>query len=372
MRALSMLLAAVQSLQQPDNYILVSTPSRSMITVYQPGGNRTQVLLAKGLVEPYGMAIDDSNGRLYIADPGAGQILMTKLKTVTEGGERKLQTHGGLISIKRGVQVRNMACDFRGDLYFSDEAKNQILRISSGQLDMMAKSEQPVTDDRPQEELIGMEKIPNPRITTVFTRPNTTKISAPGGIAVDATVDGFMFWANKKGGETAGSLTRALLGNFSAAPESMGFFGENTYGVCLTHNNVFTTSKEKNIRAMPKRGGESHVITESLLTPRGCAFDGDGSVYVADWTGNAVYSIPGNMLKLGPQNETKVFEVEAPYGMAMYHAPEVKSSTLASVEAAVGWGSTSSSSSATTLDGRSSAAGLGVTAVFVAVVAVMQ
>ena len=46
-------------------------------------------------------------------------------------------------------------------------------------------------------------------------------------------------------------------------------------------------------------------ISDRLLGPRGCSWDGDATVYIADKAAGALYSFPGNMHNLAPAKLTK-------------------------------------------------------------------
>jgi len=61
------------------------------------------------------------------------------------------------------------------------------------------------------------------------------------------------------------------------------------------------------------------MATSSLMEPRGCAFDGDGTVYVADKGGNAVYSLPANANAYSLDTPlSKVASVQGAFGVAVY------------------------------------------------------
>ena len=65
-------------------------------------------------------------------------------------------------------------------------------------------------------------------------------------------------------------------------------FGAQVYGICIAGNNVYYTDKRTNLYGVKKHGGGIATISESMKGPRGCAWDGDGTIYVADMEGGKV------------------------------------------------------------------------------------
>ena len=64
--------------------------------------------------------------------------------------------------------------------------------------------------------------------------------------------------------------------------------GAQVYGICIAGNNVYYTDKRTNLYGVKKHGGGIATISESMKGPRGCAWDGDGTIYVADMEGGKV------------------------------------------------------------------------------------
>ena len=92
------------------------------------------------------------------------------------------------------------------------------------------------------------------------------------------------------------------------------------YGVCLSQNNVFYTSSQSFMYGVKKSGGAIATVSDKLLGPRGCAWDGDGTVFVADKTAKAIYSFAGNMHVLAPAQLTKAYEYDDAFGLAVIQA----------------------------------------------------
>ena len=47
------------------------------------------------------------------------------------------------------------------------------------------------------------------------------------------------------------------------------------------------------------------MVTDKLLEPRGYVWDGDGTIFVADRGGGAVYGLPSNSLRLRAMHGTE-------------------------------------------------------------------
>jgi hypothetical protein len=146
-------------------------------------------------------------------------------------------------------------------------------------------------------------------------------VSAPGGIATD---NFHVFWTNKAVGTLVGSVVKGFETppetNVAASVKAIAKNAVKVYGVCLSMNNVFYTDSEAYVYAVKKTGGAIAEVSSKMIQPRGCAWDGDGTVYIADKGGNAVYSFPGNMHTLTPMKLTKAVDFEDAFGLAVISA----------------------------------------------------
>merc|ERR1719311_1372838 len=175
-------------------------------------------------------------------------------------------------------------------------------------------------------------------------------VSRPAGIAAD----GFhLFWANKDNGNIRGSLVEALEKPYKKVPGKTGVvavLGRNpsrVYGVCASRTNVFFTGENKYLYAakkIPKKPwqGKQIAVEDDLVAPRGCAWDGDGSIYVADKGGNAIWVLPASMGTLSAHaDEDKLLEVKNPYGLAVFRPPEaignVQYSATSKIRLSLAW-----------------------------------
>lgn len=286
-------------------FLLVSSPRGARISwVGLPDGPPSaarlapQTLLEGGaLMHPQGVAVDQRNRRLVVADPDNQTIW-----------SYRLEVHGGKLhavtppdQVVRGLESRWVAVDSNGNVLFSDEPESRIWKIS------WAPPEQ-----RQGEEQGGEASV------LYYGGSETQQVNAPGGVAADNM---YVYWTNKRFGTMSGVVVKA-----SEMPlpepreeESVVVLGKNSqkcYGVCLALNNVFYTDSSQKLYAVKKSGGDVAVVSSGLSKPRGCAYDKDGSVYVADRGAGAVYHFPGNMVALGSADLVKAFDLDDAFGVA--------------------------------------------------------
>jgi len=281
----------------PSGFLLMTTPQNARIAwVRLPEngdftGIKPQVLIEAGLQHPQGISIDKKRKRLYVADPDAQKIYAYQLTIVNNA----LTTDGKQIVVSSGAESRWVAVDASGNVFFSDEPRNQILKV-------------------PAVRVLRGEAEPE----VVYSGEGLAEVSEPGGIAVD---NFHVFWTNKHFGTEVGSLVRG-----SEAPPSdpdmtsLSVLARNSvkcYGVCIAMGNVFFTDSEKKVYGVKKNGGPVAEVSSILDKPRGCAWDGDGTVYIADRGAGAVYSFASNMHVISPSAVKRAFEFQDAFGLAV-------------------------------------------------------
>lgn len=294
----SLFVVGYTSAATPAKWLIVSAPREGKVSYKKigPGGflgaEPMQSLISVGLVHPQGLAVDPRSGKLLIADPDSRQILAFKL-SARGNSLSAVQDKAAM----KNLEARWVAVDGLGNVYATDEPSNRILKVSAAQ---MAKG-----DASPSVLYDGM---------------SLTQVSGPGGIAVD---NFYTYWVNKQIGTQVGSLIKG-----STAPEpasllsSVQTLAKNTdksYGLCAALDNVYYTQPEGTIFAVKKTGSRAvQTVSNKLSMPRGCAWDGDGTVYVADRGANAVYSFAGNMPNLETALLQKAVDFEDAFGVAVF------------------------------------------------------
>jgi len=255
-----------------------------------------QVLVSTGLQFPQGVAVDDYRQMLYVADPSLGKLVRYKLQASGD----TLQV-GKMETVASGVEVRAVAI-------------SGLKRIIGLVFHRCYPTEGRTT---PQ---------------TVYDGSALKEVSSPGGIAVD---NFFVYWLNKAGGQGSGTLVRALQhpavdlgGNVTSlvahAPgvHKLADNADKCYGICLALGNAYFSDEFKSLYGVSRAAvarSEEVAITGSFTEPRGCAYDGDSTVYVADKTENAIYGFAANMERLMPGREmVKAAELQGAFGVTVF------------------------------------------------------
>jgi sugar lactone lactonase YvrE len=272
-----------------------------------------QPLINEGLARPQGMAVDQKRSRLLVADPDLRRIVEYPLHASDSA-----LTAGKPSTLVDGVEARWVAVDGFGNVFFTDELRNQIMKIPFGK---------------------GKPGGSSPQI--VYDGTTLLEVSSPGGIAADSY---HAYWVNKQTGTQVGSLIQASSAGYPAANASafrraaatslvqtLSRNVDKSYGVCLTANNVYYTQPESTVHGMKKSAErQAQTITDKLVNPRGCTWDGDGTVYVADRGADAVYAFPGNMRELSAVEVEKTVDFEDAFGVAVFSHSRASVASMAS------------------------------------------
>lgn len=295
---LRLLLASVPANAGGSFLIMSSWTQGKVGYVFLPEWGVDGVQTPKNLVDanlnaPMGIAVDQRKPpKLLVCDGDQSTIFKYNLKIDGDN----LSVDGDQNVLVEGVQSRMIAVDGVGNIFFSNEATHQILKISAAKF----------------------LKDPKAPPEVVYDGASVHSVSAPGGVAVD---NFHVFWSNKDSGTLKGSVVRASENpSFPSDTASVVKLQQNSakvFGVCLARDNVFYTAEEKYIYGVKQSGGEFVTIASNLQQPRGCAWNGDGSVFVADKLANAVYSFAGNMHSLAPVELTEVAKFDGVFGLAV-------------------------------------------------------
>lgn len=294
----------VQAFGEAPKFLIVTAASTGKVAYLKlpdyggpaPGGESFKTLIDKGLTFPQGVAIDEYRKKLYVADPNIGKLV-----------RYDLYNHGDSLSVGKqqviaeDVEVRAVAVDGLGNVFFTEEPSQRIMRVTAKMI------EDGVTEAQ-----------------TIYSANATSTVSSPGGVALD---NYFVYWLNKDSGTQAGTLIRAHQEplNPSREDESTKTMATNAikcYGICLALNNVFYTDENSNLYGIPRAStarSNPVTITSALQQPRGCAYDGGGTVYIADKAANAVYQFASNMSPLHPHvTLMKAGDLQGAFGVAIY------------------------------------------------------
>jgi len=286
----------------PSKFLIVSAPGEGKVSYMrigaqgerpvQPGHNNMETLIDRGLIHPQGLAVDQKARKLYVADPDSRRIMSYALHM-----DKETLHAGSPTVLVDGVEARWIAVDDTGNAFFTNEVRNQIVKVSKAFA------------------LRG-----NATLQVIYDGASMLEVSAPGGLAIDSF---HTFWVNKQLGSQAGSVVRAgrsLAETAATDVQPLAKNLEKSYGICIAHDNIFFTQPETSVYGVKTQGGSLVSVSDSFTHPRGCVFDGDGSVYVADRGANAVFSFAGNMQELSAVQVSKVVEFQDAYGISIFSA----------------------------------------------------
>lgn len=301
----------------PTKYLIVSDAVNGNIAyakLTSPGvAGQMTPLITTGLVHPQGIAVDQKRQLLLVADSDPKKVFSYGL-SVAGDGTLKVDQQTPLVE---NVEARWVAVDGVGNVFASDETQNQLVKVSAKQVQN--------GDTKP---------------SVIYSGSEEEKVSAPGGIAAD---NFFVYWTNKLNTGQAGALARGLAspknessgvansGGQSSALQVLSSKSPKAYGVCVATDNIFYTDNADNVYAVKKSGGGVATVTGNLTSPRGCAWDGDSTVYVADRSQGAVYSFDGPVMNLAQMQATvtKVVDYSDAFGVAVFSSAPGRGPLLA-------------------------------------------
>ncbi|CAD7950372.1 unnamed protein product [Amoebophrya sp. A120] len=287
-------------------FLIASSPRLSKVSYVALNVLRGTTSLIRPLIipgnevdSPRGMCVDVPRNRLYVTDPGvtSRKIYWYELESSAED-EIKIKGPGRPAALQ--VDANWCAVDHVGNLFFTEAGVNGIKKV-------------------PASVLIG-EGVSSPNSAEVlYTDEKTAELSGPAGLVAD---NFHLYWGNTVIGQTRGTIGRApQMAIYQDASRKIAANADTVHGVCNVGSHVYFTEKNQKLHAVAKTGGIITQIADTFVEPRGCAWDGGGSLYVADRQGGAVYELPVNL----PQPSkaaavTNMFSIEDAFDVALFEA----------------------------------------------------
>jgi len=265
-------------------YMLMSSPSQNMIfytklnNVEEEALSKAEVAypLISSAITPRGVAYDQKRQILYVAESGTSAIvgyIINHMGDGVLGAEMKVTVHNN-------AEATWLAADSKGNLFYSSPVSKELKMIDAISLQNKFYPPDPLENKDYKEEPI--------KPVTLYgysAVPPIPQVQTPHGLYVD---DFHVYWINGNSGE--GVVVRGLEYPSEEKESDIKVVqtaGGNGYAVCgspgglyyTTNGNVFLGSRNKD---------DATVISTTLLAPRGCEWDGDGMMWVADKSGKIV------------------------------------------------------------------------------------
>jgi len=289
--------------QVPTMFTLIDGSQKCLGTSCTENSNQ-------GLRVPQGIALwhGGQSRKLYVSDCAAKNIYRYELTVVpSDEGSAPVIHAGQQIAVLRNVPggARWLTTDGLGNLFFTVEEKNEIQMIDVKYLD----------------------GAPGTAVVKVlYTQEGSSAVSGPGGIVAD---NFYLYWANKQSGQAAGTVVKAYERPkpsklfMSKFPKVIAQNLDRAFGVCMIKDTLYYTQEDTGLYAVKKGGGAIAEVSAEFQAPRGCAWDGDGGLYVADKKANAIYRLPSNSQELRTvKHIVKVMDVTAPCQVLILTAPQ--------------------------------------------------
>eukprot|EP00397_Hematodinium_sp_SG-2012_P036452 GEMP01039355.1.p1 GENE.GEMP01039355.1~~GEMP01039355.1.p1 ORF type:complete len:386 (+),score=104.21 GEMP01039355.1:132-1289(+) len=326
----------------PPQFLLISSPMEKKVSYCvlnnsKAVGGRVHALIDSGLLSPQGIAVDQARMSLYVADLEQQKIFRYKLVVMKDSATSALSllTVGVPLVIVEKKDTNWVAVDFPGNVYFSEKSTNRILKVSRNLItdleggvyaakDLVTETEiQLVASDTIQQNLAKPIATPPPRpyVLALYDAASDPNTSAPQGVATNGK---YIFWANGQQGDAKGSVVRGTT-SVNGSPHASEKLTSNTgsaRGLCLTDHLAYYTSSNY-VFATPMVGGAPVQITQDLQLPRGCVWDGDGTVYISDGGASSLFSFPSGVAEEN-QVPQLVVEMHDPFGVALLSRFEAK------------------------------------------------
>lgn len=243
-----------------------------------------------------GVATDTARGLLFVADPGKSAVIAFRAWP-----SRSRLYMDGATTIAAAVNAHWVGVNSVGTVFFTDVGSETLFAISAKDV----------------EDLLNGRPAGAPR--ALYAAAENTPLKNPQAVVGD----GFnVLWVNGDAGATAGVVLKGVDDPPSVDKEAtvlkLAANSPAAYGLCTTGTRMFFTDANAKVFSMRKDGGDLMLVTDMLHHPRGCAYDGDGTIFVADKQPGKVYSFSGGSPELGQRLVTLAFTLDDAYGLAVF------------------------------------------------------
>lgn len=305
-----------------SKYLIITSPatnsvwySRLLTADEQSKGDKmtaSQLTVGTTTEDPMGIAVDNVRGLLYVADP-TRQVIIAMRISEDFSGSIYTQSPKDIVT---GVDSRWVAVNSVGSIFFTDTANGQIWSMSAADVERKLGEPDSTVSDSQVETSTPATTIPQK--VSLYNGSSSTLVQAPEGIAVNGYS---VFWANGETGDQGVVVKGYELPQEEDRNDELSALATNTAsarGVCLSNARVFYTDITQKLYSMRIGGGPLVTVSEALNEPRGCAYDGDGTIFIADKADGKVYSFAGGGPTMGRRLLSPALAISDAYGLAVF------------------------------------------------------
>mmetsp|Transcript_65673 Transcript_65673/g.211916 ORF Transcript_65673/g.211916 Transcript_65673/m.211916 type:complete len:407 (-) Transcript_65673:96-1316(-) len=319
----------------PPALLLVSSPAERKVAYARLAGDEAmggilRPLVDSGLGGPCGLAYDAARSALYVADPPSRRILRYVLRVRRCAGhgcilDYGLELEGTELVVLQGVLSAWVAVDSTGSLYWTDQEARSVSRLDAGVLRRLVSGSLTAGDivAVPQQELEALAAVAAPggalraAAEALYEAAASSQVATPAGVAADGTA---VYWANQAQGLQRGSVAAGPAAPpLQAVPLTNAT--EAAYGVAGARGAVLFTDSERRLSAIGRIDGRVTTLAQGFGAPRGVVWDGDGTAFVADMGGSAIYALPCGS-HVGGGRIHRVLDFHGPFGLALVRAAD--------------------------------------------------
>lgn len=259
----------------------------------------------KGLQTPEGLALYQQGGgagSLYVSDPEPGNIY--RYKVHVKWGGRLSAGSQELIADNLKGEARWLSVDGYGNLFYTLNEAGKIRMISVDALN----------GDAPM------------KGKTLYAKKTFSAVAGPAGIAVDNMN---IFWANLQGDTKSGTVVKASASKIqqpTGVTVTDAMYKALARDVCLAKDVIFITGETNTLFAVKTTGGDLVEISQKLNEPKGCVYDQEATLYVAEKGG--IRSLPANYRQLRASRYVdEVVKIPDPNQIAIFFGPSAELTT---------------------------------------------
>lgn len=217
---------------------------------------------------------------LYVADTAASKIFAYGITGTLDFDPADAMKFGTIqagaqeLVVKDLASVSGLALDGFGNLYFT---------TMDGTVGVLAADKLPAN---------------SPTASILYAADGQKSVASPFSLAAD---NFNVFWANQANGQSEGAVVSAFERNakelaekYPEYPKPLAKNIAKAAGVCVAKTNLFFTGEAAALFGVKTTGGGVTQVSNSFKKAKGCVYDGESTLYVADSEAEAVYSLPAN------------------------------------------------------------------------------